>query len=167
MKSLFAILLLGFSVKALADENLTYVWPSVSGLAVNQACATETTFRSLEPISFCTETRVDRFSCPKGPSTNCRPLKPGQAAASNETLKEEVTCIAYGQRRLEVSRLVTTEKCLENAPTDEMNHGQCLKWGSVDTVIGLDFSVAVYRKMSADHGSDFVGYQKYTVPYCQ
>lgn len=167
MKVLATLIVLAFAGIAQAYGEITYDWPSVNGLAINNACATATTFKSLTPVTYCTETKVDRYSCRMGEIETCRPLKAGQPPYAGEYLKEDVRCVAYGTRHIEVSRTTKTTTCTKWAPINEMDHGQCLEWGTVETLVGVDFSVATYRTESAETGPQFIGYTTHTVPNCK
>jgi len=167
MKVLATLVLMTFAglSQALA-EDLTYDWPSVNGLKINTACATAKTFRSLKPTSYCVETKVQSYACKQGEVEACRPLQSGQLPAPGERLKENVSCIAYGQRNFEVPRVVKTERCVESAPISEASYGECLRWGQVETFMGVDFLVSTYREQ-AEAGPVFAGHKKYTIPACQ
>ncbi len=166
MKLLTSLLLTVMAQVALAAE-VTYQWPAVNGLPINNACATEKTFKSVKPITYCSETGVvARYACVYGEAEYCRKLKAGEQPAGNETLREEYGCISQVTQHVEVSRIVKTTECTKWKNNGEAWDGQCTEWSTKESFVGLTFSVQRYKDYGGEVGQVFDGTENYTVAMC-
>jgi hypothetical protein len=149
-------------------SNVTYLWPEVNGLAINNACATATTFRSLQPITYCSETKVvARYACVYGEAEYCRKLKAGENPIGNETLREEYGCVSYSSQHKEVSRKVISQECKKWGPGfGDYAPNECLKWETKETFVGLTFKVQRMKDYGGEAGLVFDGTEDFTVPMC-
>ncbi len=163
---LFAALLIT-AVAAVANASITWDYPVINGLPINNACYTATTFKSLTPITYCTETAVTaRYACRMHGEVGemCRKLRAGEQPHSNEYLREETKCVAYASEDVEVSRTVTSQKCVRWTPSNEVDEGQCLEWATVTSFAGTRYKVTGYE----DHGEATLTHTKrFDIPACR
>jgi len=150
---------------ALAYDDSVVVWPSVNGLMINNACATDTTFRSLHPVSTCMQTEKTRYAVSdRGEIGEVRrELRAGDSLRSGETLVTETRCVSYDRQDMEVSRNVETSECAEIPRSGEITH-TCRRFVRRTVMSPRTFSVEkVIHHGDLDHSTWF----QFTVPNCQ
>jgi hypothetical protein len=154
-------------LSAISQASVEYKWPVINGLAINNACATGTQFKSLKDITICTETAVvKRVACRyTGETETCRNVGLNEQPRIDETVTEATRCVKSQTRKLEVSRISTAMKCTKWS-TDAAP--ECLNYETVQTTMGKVFNVETYSNLgSSEHGSSFVGYTKFEIPDCK
>ncbi|MBC7740619.1 MAG: hypothetical protein H7061_00375 [Bdellovibrionaceae bacterium] len=157
------------SMSALASS-ITYNWPKINGLSIDNACATATEFRSLQNINVCVETKVtSRVACRyAGEGESCRSLGLNQSAAIDETVSEKTQCVKSESKPLVVSRVTQSMKCVKwSRPSAVGNDSECLKFDTVKSTLGKVFKVETFRNDSADQGPQFFGYTKFEILNCK
>lgn len=151
----------------LAATEVRYEWPSVNGLPVNNACATDETFRSLAPVRVCTETAVvARHACHTGHAESCRPLMEGEAARADEAVREDVRCVAREPRSIEVSREIVTVHCDQAQSTGGASSGPCAHLVERKTKVDRSFEVRKYELRQGDASDAYLGTERFIVPEC-
>lgn len=161
-----------FSLHAKAQHAITYVWPNINGLALNNACYTPTTFRSLKPIPVCEEYKVmSRKACEqRGDIEVCRPLKEGEKPRFTETLMEQKSCIKMTAKTLEVSRKYTESQCDLTVNPGQLA-SECNTTTSVEKWAGLEWDVMMFDNGAGDpsHGGDkhYLGRYHLVIPACE
>lgn len=141
--------------------------PSVNGLKLNNACATEATFKSIKPIKVCVETKETKLACSDAGDAGemCRTLKAGQKPTAFEYIKKEISCVKHGKKDMEVSRAYNETVCTKWEPSTEANHGACLEEVSIQKFAPTSYKAAWYT-VHPESGPYFQGYKKFTVPNC-
>ena len=151
---------------ALAYGEVQINWPSVNGLAVNNACATAESFRSLHGVQVCTATNIVRYAVYSQGEAGLakRLLKNGELPRRGEYLETETVCAAYGIQALEVSRFMTVTECAQQASSGSEYSAPCTQFVSKIVKVGLSFNVEKF----VDYGeASQQSFFKYTVPACQ
>jgi hypothetical protein len=168
MKTIFALFILTIAAHSFASV-LVYKWPSINGLSINNACATETEFRSLEAVKVCVETgAVSRTACRyAGESEQCRVLGPNEQPKIDETISEKTECIKYESKSVVVSRIQTNMKCAKWSVPAPGKIKECLKYETVTSMIGNIFNVETFQDYDAEGGQQFIGYTKYEIQSCK
>ena len=165
MKLLTATLVSLCASLALAHGEVQINWPSVNGLAVNNACATSESFRSLNGVQVCTATKLVRYAVHSQGEQGLvkRLLKVGEFPRRGEYLESESVCAAYATQAREVSRFMTVTECAHYAPAGE--HAEpCSEFVSKTVKAGTTFSV----EKIVDYGqASQQSFFNYTVPSCQ
>lgn len=158
------VTLMATAAFAIQEGDFIYKWPKVNGLPINQACATPTTFRSIEPVDTCTGRTYTREACSLGEIEFCRPLARNQQPGAGEYLKTDVQCNARSVAYMEVSRYSTTRTCVEY-DTSETDAGRCLRHRSVRSIAPVTYDV---QRLQFHNEMGFVdaGTFRYTVPTC-
>ncbi len=166
MKIIFSIAFLSM-IQMASASNIRYEWPLVNGLAVNNACFTASTFRSIKPIEYCSDLRVvSRQACRMGGEAEiCRYIKENGKLYPGEYLVEQKSCYQTSGRDVEVSRMVTASKCVKWTPTTEMDIGQCLKTETTTYKVGTQFKVAMWEN-GPQGPKNYLGEMDFTVPAC-
>ncbi len=164
MKLITASIVTLFATLAMAHGEVQINWPSVNGLAVNNACATADTFRSLQGVKTCTDTKTVRYAVSSQGEIGMvkRLLKDGEQPRRNEWLQTEEVCSAYGYQGMEVSRNMTVSECAHYAPPGEHTE-PCREFVSRTVKAPLTYSVEkIVHYGEADQQTFF----KFTVPAC-
>ncbi len=165
MKLVAALAIALMSSIAMARGEINWEYPIVNGLSLGNACHTEKTFKTLQPITYCTETKVtERYACRQGETEICRPLRDGEQPYSYEYLKEETSCVKYASQHMEVSRTFSYQKCVKWTPFDEINgSSECTQWKTVTEFAGTTYNIIGYD--AEGNGQTFQ--KKFKVPACQ
>ena len=150
---------------AMAHGEVQLNYPSVNGLSINNACATNDTFRSLNAVKVCTGTTMLRYAISSQGERGMvkRLLAAGEQPRRSEFLQNEEVCSAYSLQGLEVSRNVTTSECAHYTAAGEASQ-PCTHFVSKTQKVGLTFSVEKMVNYGEGSQQTFV---KYTVPVCQ
>lgn len=154
-----------FATAAFAYGEVQINWPSVNGLAINNACATVDSFVSLTPVTTCLATTTVRYAVStRGEAAmEKRLLAPGEQPHSDEWLQTEQVCSSYGSRAMTVSRNVTTTECAYYMPAGEASE-PCSRFVSKTSKMGTTFSV---EKITRYGQADQQVFFNYTVPACK
>ncbi|MBC7740772.1 MAG: hypothetical protein H7061_01150 [Bdellovibrionaceae bacterium] len=168
MKALILFLTVTLGSVIVSAGEITYDYPQVNGLRVNNACYTESTFRSLTSEVYCSRTAVvSRQACRMGGEAEiCRDIKEGGRLYSGEYLVERTSCVKTDYRFVEVSRYASESRCTKWAPINEADHGQCLEYGNVTVKLGTTFNVATWEHVGGEQGGRFLGYTRFEMPAC-
>lgn len=161
-----SVLLLSFTARA--EPKIKYLWPSVNGLAVNKACSTENSFKSLTPVPFCSDLRVtSRQACRMGGEIEtCRNIKEGGKLYSGEYFVEQKSCYQTSTKEIEVSRMVTNSRCVQWTSPSEVDVGQCLKTETTTYKAGTNFKVMMFED-GTPGPKNYLGELDFTVPECK
>ena len=165
MKFLAASVVSLFATLALAHGEVQINWPSVSGLAINNACATEDTLCSVTGVKACTATKLVRYGVSSQGEVGLvkRQLKDGEQPRQYEYLQTEEVCSAYGIKNIEVSRMVTVTECAYYPRAGE-NAEPCKEFISKSVKSGLKFSVEKLVEYGDATTQTFINY---TIPFCR
>lgn len=149
--------------------DVRYEWPAVNGIMVNNACATEDTFRTLKPVTVCTDTEVvKRTACRyHGQTEQCRELAIGEQEKFDEFVREETRCAAYKVTDLEVSRTVKAQRCAEFAPVTEASSGECLRMEEHVYKAPRTYHISKYELRGGEAGDVYIGSEHFVIPLCQ
>ncbi len=165
MKSLAVILTSLCAAVAMAHGEVQINWPSVNGLAINNACATADTLRSLNGVRVCTATKVIRYGVSSQGERGLvkRQLAEGEQPRRTEYLESESVCSAYAIQGREVSRMIAVTECAHYAPAGE-HVEPCSEFISKTVKAGLTYSV----EKIVDYGeASQQTFFNYTIPACQ
>lgn len=170
MKTNITLLMFSFLIASTASAygKVRYNWPSVGSLAVNNACATETHFKSLRKLESCVETvAVSRQACQiRGEGEVCRPLTSNEIPTAQEDLREIRKCIKTESHDVFVPRTSQVKQCVSWTAVDSAGDRQCLKYETVTKVIGKSFKVEMFS-LEVDSEERFEGYLDFTIPDCK
>lgn len=141
-------------------------WPAVNGLAINNACATDDTFVSLNGVSTCTATKTVRYAVSNQGEVGYmkRQLAAGEQPNSGEWLETEEVCSAYGTVGLTVSRYVTTSECAYYPRGGEAYEPACTQYVTKTSKVGRTFSV---EQITSYGEADQQTFFNFTVPLCE
>ncbi len=169
MKNIALVLALSVGSLVAQATSLRYEWPTPNGLAINNACYTETTFKSLAPVEYCSQTEVvaEKICYMTDSSEICSAYK-GQPVRANEYVKEKTQCAKYVSNYMEVSRHVTVDKCVKYSEVrSEVDNLVCAEMGTSTTFAPTDYNVAVYQQYSGESAEQLLGHKHFSIPACQ
>lgn len=164
MKLIATAILLLVAHFAFAHGEEEINWPAINGLSINNACATDETFKSLRPVRYCTETRTVRYAVSNQGELGLvrRPLGQRESPRYGEWLEEATKCVAYGKKDMEVSRYYTHGECAYNPNYGEV-YEPCTRYITKREKAGLTYSVEkIVHYGEADQQTFF----KFRVPLC-
>ena len=157
------LLLAGHLSFAYGDEQIN--WPAINGLSVNNACATDETFKSLRPVRVCTESKTVRYAVSNQGELGLvrRLLGHRESPRYGEWLEQSSKCVAYGKQDMEVSRYYTYGECAYNPHYGEV-YEPCNRYTTKRVKAGLTYSVEkIVHYGEADQQTFF----KFRVPLCK
>jgi hypothetical protein len=156
---LVALCAMGLSSVASADYQVVYHDYSLllgvgpEGIALNNACVTDTEVKSIAPVKVCAE---------------LAPVEVSDPAADGGQTRTEWVCKSYELQTLSAPRAFKREVCVNYQPPTEASEGGCLEFGAQDDFLPNTIKTSIVTVTGGDAGDDFPGVQStHTFPACK
>lgn len=177
MKALLLTTIL--TVTAIANANTMAEWPTINfnsaSVKINNVCATETGFKTINPVAVCKSMSVKLEACKVIYSSDndytsvqydsCRPITGASDLKSGEFMKTTNIC-NYAQETLFIGKTQTKEVCTRWTESTEIEVSRCLNTSQVTREIPRNYAVTTVFDNTGET-TGFAGSFNYTIPACK